>query len=106
MQNSRIKDLKVGPHTIKLRGKYRQMKMYVKQIHLNIFFNTSPRIMEIKTKVNKQDLFKHKFFHINHNKIKIQPIKWEKIFANNVVKKALVSKIYTVHATQYKKSWI
>ena len=63
----------------------------------NIFFDPSPRIMEIKTKINKWDLFK-----LNHfcpakevvSKMKIQHTDWEKIFANDVTNKGLVSKTY------------
>ena len=37
-------------------------------------------------------------------KIKRQPSEWEKIFANEVTDKGLISKIYKeLHATQYKK---
>ena len=32
--------------------------------HNNIFFDPSPRIMEIKSKMNKRDLFKLKNFFI------------------------------------------
>ena len=40
----------------------------------NIFLNLSPRVMEIKTKINKWDLIKLKSFYtvnetINHKKI-------------------------------------
>ena len=43
------KDLNVRPETIKLLEKNRQNTLYIN--HSNIFFNPSPRIMEIKTKV-------------------------------------------------------
>ena len=38
----------------------------------------------------------HKLLHSerNHNKMKRQPSKWEKIFANDVNNKDLISKIY------------
>ena len=53
--------------------------------------------MEIKAKVNKWDLVKCKSFcttkEIN-NKMKRQLTDWEKIFANYVTNKVLVSKIY------------
>ena len=65
--------------------------------HSNIFFNASPRIMEIKTKINKWDLIKLKSFCAAKetiNKTKRQPTDWEKIFANDVINKGLVSKIY------------
>ena len=51
--------------------------------------------MEIKTKINKWDLIKS-FCPAKEiiNKTKRQPSEWEKIFANNVTDKGLVSKIY------------
>ena len=53
--------------------------------------------MKIKTKVNKWDLIKLKSFCIAKeiiNKMRRQPTKWEKIFANNATNKGLISKIY------------
>ena len=63
----------------------------------NAFFNPSPRIMEIKTKIDKYNLTKLKSFCTAKktiNKTKRQPSDWEKIFANDVTDKAVVSKIY------------
>ena len=63
----------------------------------NIFSDLSPRVMEIKTKINKWDLIKLKSFCTAKetiNKMKRQPTDWEKIFANDVTKNTLVSKIY------------
>ena len=54
--------------------------------------------MEIKPKINKWDLIKLKNFCIAKeaiNKTKRQATDWEKIFANDVTDKGLVSKIYT-----------
>ena len=56
--------------------------------------------MEIKTKINKWDLLKFKSFCTTKetiNKTKRQPTDWEKIFANDVTNKGLVSKIYKEH---------
>ena len=53
--------------------------------------------MEIKPKINKWDLRKLKSFCTAKetiNKMKRQPTDWEKIFANDVTNKELVSKIY------------
>ena len=53
--------------------------------------------METKAKINKLDLLKLKSFYTAKetiNKTKRQPTDWEKIFANNVTDKGLVSKIY------------
>ena len=55
--------------------------------------------MEIKTKINKWDLLKVKSFCTTKetiNKTKRQPTDWEKIFANDVTDKGLVSKIYSL----------
>ena len=53
--------------------------------------------MEIKTKINKWDLLQLKSFCTAKetiNKMKRQSTNWEKIFANDVTHKGLVSKIY------------
>ena len=54
--------------------------------------------MEIKPKVNKQDLIKLKSFcttkeTINKVKKKKQPSEWEKIIENEITDKGLISKI-------------
>ena len=64
--------------------------------HSNIVFDPSPRIMKIKTKINKWDLMKLKSFGTAKetiNKTKRQPSQWEKIFANEATDKRLISKI-------------
>ena len=63
--------------------------------HSNIFFNPSPRIMEIKTKINKWDLLKS-FCTAKEtiNKTKTQPTDCKEVFANDVTNKGLASKIY------------
>ena len=53
--------------------------------------------MEIKAKTNKWDLLKLNTFCTTKetiNKMKRQPPYWEKIFANDVTNRGLVSKIY------------
>ena len=63
----------------------------------NIIFDTSPRVMEIKTEINKWDLIKLKDFCTAKetiNKTKRQPREWEQIFANDATDKGLISKIY------------
>ena len=53
--------------------------------------------MEIKTKVNKWDLIKLKSFCTKKetiNKVKRQPLEWEKLIANETTDKGLISKIY------------
>ena len=56
-----------------------------------------PRIMEMKTKINKWDLIKLKSFCTamkTTNKMKRQPTEQGKIFANDVTNKGLILKIY------------
>ena len=63
--------------------------------HSKIFFDSPPRVMEIK--INKCDLMKLKSFCTAKetiNKTKRQPSGWEKIFANESSYKGLISKIY------------
>ena len=65
--------------------------------HSKIFFDPPPRVMEIKTKINKRDLIKLKSFCTSKetiNKTKRQPSEWEEIFANETMDKGLISKIY------------
>ena len=50
-----------------------------------ILYDSLPRVMEIKTKVNKWDLIKLKSFCIGKeiiSKVERQPLEWEKIIAN------------------------
>ena len=65
--------------------------------HSRIFFDPPPRVMKIKTKINKWDLMKLKSFCTAKetiNKMKRQPSEWEKIFASEATDKGLISKIY------------
>ena len=53
--------------------------------------------MEIKTKVNKWDLIKLKSFCTakeTMSKVKRQPSEWEKMIANDITDKGLISQIY------------
>ena len=53
--------------------------------------------MEIKTEISKWDLIKLQSFCTAKkiiNKTKRQPTEWEKILANDVTNKGLISKIY------------
>ena len=57
----------------------------------------SPRVTEIKAKVNKWDLIKLKSFCPEKetvNKMERQPSEWEKIIANETTDRGLISKIY------------
>ena len=58
--------------------------------HTNIFLDQSPKAIEIKTKLNKQDLIKLTSFGTAKetiNKTKRQPTDWEKISADGVTNK-------------------
>ena len=53
--------------------------------------------MEIKTKINKWDLVKLKSFCTakeSINKVKKQPLEWEKIFSNEATDKGLIPQRY------------
>ena len=57
----------------------------------------SPKVKEIKAKINKWDLIKPKSFCTAKETIdetKRQPTEWEKIFANDMINKGLISNIY------------
>ena len=91
-----IKDLNVRLDTIKLLEE-NIGRTFFDRNRSNIFSNLTPRVMEIKTKINKWDLIKLKSFCTAKetiNKTKGQPTEWEKIFANYMTDKGLISKIY------------
>ena len=56
-----IRDLNVRPDTIKLLEENTGRTLFDIN-HSKIFFDTPPRVMEIKTKINKWDLMKLKSF--------------------------------------------
>ena len=65
--------------------------------HSNFLLDTSPKARETKAKMHYWDFIKIKSFCTSKetvNKIKRQPMEWEKIFANDISDKELVSKIY------------
>ena len=65
--------------------------------HSRILYDPTPRVMEIKPKINKWDLIKRKSFCTTKetiSKAKRQPSEWEKIIANEATDKQLISKIY------------
>ena len=56
-----------------------------------------PRVMEMKTKIKKLDIIQLKIYWTEKkaiNKTKRHLTEWEKIFANEVTDKGLISKIY------------
>ena len=79
-----IKDLNVRPETIKLLEE--NIVRTLSDInHSKILYDPPPRVMEIKTKINKQDLIKLQSFCTRKetiSKVKRQPSEWEKIIAN------------------------
>ena len=58
INSKRIKDLNVGPETIKLLEENIGITLDINQS--KILYDPPPKVMEIKTKVNKWDLIKHK----------------------------------------------
>ena len=91
-----ITALNVRPDTIKLlEGNIGRTHFDVN--HSKIFSDPPPRVMEIKTKINKWYLMKLKSFGKAKEtiiKMKRQPSEWEKIFASESMDKGLISKIY------------
>ena len=91
-----IKDLSVRPDTIKLLEENISITLYDIN-HSNIFFNPSPRIMEIKATMNKWDLFKLKRFCTAKetiNKMKRQPTVGRKHLQMMWPIKGFIFKIY------------
>ena len=90
-----IKDLNVTPESIKLLEE--NIGKTLSDInHSRILYDSPPRILEIKAKINKWDLIKIKSFCTTKetiSKVKRQPSEWEKI-AKEATDKQLISKIY------------
>ena len=58
--------------------------------HSKILYDPPPRVMELKTKINKWDLIKLKSFCTKKetiSKVRRQPSEWEKITANEITVK-------------------
>ena len=90
-----IKDLNIIPETIQLLEENRQNTLWHKS-QQDALWPTS-RILEIKAKINKWDLFKLKSFCTTKetiSKVKRQPSEWEKIITNEATDKEIISKIY------------
>ena len=61
------------------------MKLLEENISRTLLYDPLPRVMEIKSKINKWDLSKLKSFCTMKetiSKVKRQPSEWEKIIAN------------------------
>ena len=91
-----IKYINTRPETIKLLEE--NIGKTLSNInHSKILYDTPPRILEIKAKINKWDLIKIKSFCTTKetiSKVKRQLSEWEKIIANEATDKQLISKIY------------
>ena len=91
-----IKDLDVRPETIKLLEE--NTGRTLDDINQSkILYDPPPRVMEIKTKVNKWDLIKLKSLCTAKetiSKVRRQPSEWEKIIVNETTDKGFISKIY------------
>ena len=88
--------MNVRPETIKLPKENIGRMLF--DISLNsIFSNTMSTQARETEKINKWDYIRLKSFckaKETRNKMKRQPTKWEKIFANHISNKGLISKIY------------
>ena len=90
-----IKDLNVRPETKNLRGNIGRTLDDINQ--RKILYDPPPRIMEIKTKVNKWDLIKLKSFFTAKetiSKVKDNSQNGGKVIANETTDKGLISKVY------------
>ena len=89
INSKQIKELNVRPETIKhLEENIGRILNDINQS--KILCDPPPRVMEIKTKLNKWDLIKHKSFCTTKetiSKVKKQPSEWEKIIANEATVK-------------------
>ena len=91
-----IKDLNVRPETIK-PWEENIGRTFSDKNHTKILYDPLPRVMEIKAKINKQDLIKLKSFCTTKetiSKVKRQPSEWEKIIVNETTDKELISEVY------------
>ena len=84
-----IKDLNVRLETIKLLEE-NIGKTLTDINHSRILYDPPPRILEIKSNINKWDLVKSKSFCTTKetiSKVKRQPSEWSKIIANEATDK-------------------
>ena len=90
------KDLNVSPRTINLLEEIKGRTLDIIN-QSKILYDPPPRVMEIKTNVNRWDLIKLKSFSTANEtlrNVKRQPSEQEKIIANQTTGKGLISKIY------------
>ena len=89
-----FRDLYLRPENVKLLEENIGRTLFDRYCR-NSFLDLSPKAKEIK--INKWHLNKLKSFCTSKetiNKIKRQPMEWEKMFVNDVTNKGLISKIY------------
>ena len=97
INSKQIKILNVRPETIKLLEENIGRRTLDDINQSKILYDPPPRIMEIKTKINKWDLIKLKSFFTAKetiSKVKRKLSEWEKIIAKETTVKKLISKIY------------
>ena len=91
-----VEDLSVRQETIKTLAEKTGNNLFDLS-RSNFLLDTSPKARELKAKMNYWDLTKIKAFcpaKEKINKTKSQLMEWEKILANDISDKGLVSKIY------------
>ena len=90
-----VKDLNVRPETIKLLEE--NIGRTLDDINQSkILYDQPPRVMEIKTKVNKWGFIKLSFYTAKETTfvVKRKSSEWEKIIANETTDNGLIFKIY------------
>ena len=101
-----IKDLSIRPETIKLLEE--KIGKTLSDIHHSrILYDPPPRILEIKTKINKWDLIKIKSFCTTKKtiiKVKRQPSEWEKIIADKATDRINLKNIQATSAAQFQEN--
>ena len=80
ISSKRVKDINIRPETITLLEE--NIGRTLEDINQSkIFYDLPPRVMEIKTNINKWDLIKLKSFYTAKetiSKVKRKPSEWEK----------------------------
>ena len=92
-----IWNINIRPDTIKLIEENIGRTLFHIINCSNIFSEPSPRVVEIKTKINKYELVKLKRVCTSKettDRMKRQLTEWEKIFADDAKNERLVSRIY------------